>query len=227
MMRVFRFWILDFRFSIAARSLYLGLPKCSRIADCGLGNPASRLRGRERSPFLAARAFTLIELLIVVAMLSILSGAFFSVVMFTIRSEVEEGLRSTLRQEGLGVVRAIVRDTHLAEAMSGEIRSDTQTLILAMGKATKAARHAIAYRRRGPLLERIMLDAATTPTVQAMSSHVRSWRIERSGDLVRVEMELAINRYTKDFVAKYAFATRVGVGQVAGLSRPKGQNREP
>ena len=167
------------------------------------------------------RAFTLIELLIVIAMLSILSGAFGTVVLFTTRAEVEERIRATLRQEGLSVVRAIVRDAHLARTFgestlardAGKMPAlrDDEMLVLEMSSAGERAGRRIAYRRVGPRLERLVWDDATaTSTVQALASHVRFWRIERSGDLVRLQIELAISRYTKEFTETYAVTTGVG-----------------
>jgi len=184
------------------------------------------------SPAPFSRAFTLIEVLIVSAMISILSGAFFTVTMMTIRAETEENLRSTLRQEAFGAMRAILRDAYLARVQSAGalagvlpsgIQAGSQTLILRTSGEGKFANGLIVYRVEGPRLQRLKWDNRTaTPTVQTLSGHVRSARIERSGNLVRVELELAINRYTKDFTAKYAFTTSVGgvysVGQVGNLS---------
>jgi len=166
-----------------------------------------------RKLLVRGQAFTLIELLIVVAMLSILSGAFFTIVMFTVRAEAEDGLRSMLQQEGLGAIRAILRDTHIARSAGdsiGDVRSDSQTLILRLEGAGKRSGWAIAYRLKGPRLERLVwTDTATTPTVQTLSDHVHLWRVERSGDLLQVKLDLAINRYTRDFTKSYRFATRV------------------
>jgi len=186
--------------------------------DCGTSGGGLLLRGR---------AFTLIELLIVIAMLTVLSGAFFTVVIFTIRAGVEEDIRSTLRREGLAVVRSILHDTQLARAgdsslarlLPAAVLADTQTLALEMMGGDKAARRAILYRADGERLERVIVEEATTPTAQTLAGHVRRWRIARSGDLVGIELELAINRYTRDFTASYGFATRVG--QVANLSYRK------
>ena len=175
----------------------------------------ARFRMRERA---RCHAYTLIEVLIVIAMLAVLTGAFFTVVMFSIRAEREEDIRSTLRQEGLGLARAIVRDAHLtrsagrpAGVQPATIRSDSQTLILETGAAREGGLRAIAYRVEGRQLKRMVWnDTASTPTVQTMSDHVRTWRIERSGRLVRVAVELALNRYEKDFTMNYAFTTSVG-----------------
>lgn len=175
-------------------------------------------RARERKCMPRCHAFTLIEILIVIAMLAVLTGSFFTVVMFSIRAEREEDIRSTLRQEGLGLARAIVRDAHLARGagrfaalLPATIRSDSQTLILETVAAPKGGKRAIAYRVEGRQLKRMVWnDTASTPTVQTMSDHVRTWRIERSERLVRVAVELALNRYEKDFTMKYAFTTSVG-----------------
>ena len=172
--------------------------------------PHSRSLAHARRFAFLARGFTLIELLIVVAMISILSGAFFTVVIFCVRAEAEDDLRSTLRQEGLMTVRSILRDTYLArdasETVGGSIRSDSQTLVLNVG-----ATRTVAYRLKNDRLERVVQeDKSGTPTVQMLSTHVRTWQIKRSGGLVHVGMVLAINRYTKDFVADYGFATQVG-----------------
>jgi len=191
-------------------------------------------RERERDLLSPSRAFTLIEILIVIAMLSVLSTAFFTVFIYAVRGEAEDDLCSTLRQEGLSAVRAIIRDTHLARGSSAgglvgvliaDIRTDTQTLLLEMDGASREAKRAIAYRLSGSRLERVnWSDTTTTPTIQTLSSHVRAFRILRSGNLIGVEIELAINHYTKDFTAKYRFATRAGgvygdrVGQVVNLS---------
>jgi hypothetical protein len=144
------------------------------------------------------------------------------------------------------VVRSIIRDTHIAAGgrigwqpvapesgggpgglLPAKDQVGTQTLFLAMNRGDRETKRAIAYRLEGSRLERITLDAATAPIVQTLSGHVRRWKIERSGDLVRIEMELAINRYTRGFITQYAFATRVGVGQIANLSYREEQNREP
>jgi prepilin-type N-terminal cleavage/methylation domain-containing protein len=168
------------------------------------------------------RAFTLIELLIVVAMLAILSGAFFTVVVFTIRAEVEEQLHSTLRQEGLSVVRAILRDAHTARAeieAAGTLRRDDQTLILDMGNPGGGSGRRIAYRLYGPRLERLVWnDIAASPTVQLLAGQVQRWRIDRSDDgLVRFDLELAIYKYVNVFTEHYTFATRVaGLGSQPG-----------
>ena len=177
-----------------------------------------QFRARERECMTSCHAFTLIEVLIVIAMLAILTGSFFTVVIFSIRAEREEDIRSTLRQEGLGLARAIVRDAHLARGagpfvalLPATIRSDSQTLILETLAAPKGGKRAIAYRVEGRQLKRMVWnDTASTPTVQTMSDHVRTWRIERSERLVRVAVELALNRYEKDFTMNYTFTTSVG-----------------
>lgn len=160
------------------------------------------------------RGFTLIELLIVCAVISILTPAFFTVVIFTMRQEVEVRIGATLRQEGLSVVRAVMRDAHSARAariVAKEPGENEMALILDMSPLSMGKKRRIIYRRMGARLERLVwADENSTPSVQTMSGHVRAWRVERSGDLVNVRIEVAIDRYAKQFTEKYAFVVRPG-----------------
>lgn len=159
------------------------------------------------------RGFTLIEMLIVVAMLAILSGAFFTVVIFTIRSEIDVRLRSTLRQEGLSVARAVMRDAHVARGFveaAGDAPADAKALVLDMGDTEKQKERRVAYRRSGGRLERLVWHDDVSTTVQALATHVRNWSVERSGDLARIQIEVAISRYEREFVRTYVFTAGVG-----------------
>jgi type II secretory pathway component PulJ len=93
----------------------------------------------------------------------------------------------------------------------GDVAADEQTIVLDMGEIAAQKRRRIAYRRSGERLERLVwADAAATPTVQALATHVRRWKVDRTDNLAHVEIELAIDRYTKHFARTYAFTTRVG-----------------
>ena len=165
------------------------------------------------------RGFTLIEMLIVIAIMSLLTGTFLTVVVYVMRADAEDNIRATLRQEGLGLVRAILHDTQLCRGegdqrrlLSAPAHPTTQALVLEMRGADKRAARTVAYTRDRAQLKRMIWDgASSTPAVQVLASHVRHWRLERAGGLARIEIELAVNRYEKDFVVKYAFATQIGL----------------
>ncbi len=141
-----------------------------------------------------ARAMTLIELLIVIAIISILTAGIGDIVLYSLRQEVHLQEDLLLQQQRDLVMTSLVIDA--SRALSITLK-DNDLVFLTAKDGDKVTD--IRYARNTNRLERFSRNIHGIETRQILSDRVEDWQAVMSGGICDVRLALVTNRYRRSF----------------------------
>ncbi len=141
-----------------------------------------------------ARAMTLIELLIVIAIISILTAGIGDIVLYSLRQEVHLQEDLLLQQQRDLVMTSLAIDA--SRALSITLK-DNDLVFRTAKDGDKVTE--IRYARNTNRLERFSHNIHGIETRQILSDRVEDWQAVMSGGICDVRLDLVTNRYRRSF----------------------------